>query len=60
MSELEIVSEKLNSVSIVENGNKDDYWGFPLHEAFRMAVKFFKGWLRFYCGITCLILEFIC
>lgn len=43
MDELEVVTEKLDKVSVVENGKSDDYWGFSLHEAFRMAIKFYKG-----------------
>ena len=43
MAEVEVISEKLSNSTIVENGKPDDYWGFPLHEAFRMAIKFYKG-----------------
>jgi len=43
MAEVEVISEKLNNSTIVENGKPDDYWGFSLHEAFRMAIKFYKG-----------------
>uniref|UniRef100_H2ZCX0 ACB domain-containing protein n=1 Tax=Ciona savignyi TaxID=51511 RepID=H2ZCX0_CIOSA len=41
MAEVESVTEKLNDVSISANG-QDEYWGFQLFEAFKMAIKFYK------------------
>nr|XP_002130733.2 Golgi resident protein GCP60 [Ciona intestinalis] len=41
MAEVESVTEKLNQVAVVTNG-KDDFWGFPLFEAYKMAIKFYK------------------
>ncbi|XP_076816028.1 Golgi resident protein GCP60-like [Clavelina lepadiformis] len=41
MADVEKVTETLVNTSI-ENGKLDDFWGFSLHEAFRMAIKFYK------------------
>ena len=46
-AEVEAVAGKLKETKIVENGKSDDYWGFSLHEAFKMAIKFYKGAIIF-------------
>jgi len=44
MADVEAVANKLGDVSIVTNGDKaDTYWGFSLHETYKMAITFYRG-----------------
>lgn len=31
--------------SLIQEENDERYWGFSLHETYKMAIKFYKGWI---------------
>lgn len=42
--EVEKLSDELqNAVAINPEEKCNDYWGFSLHEVYKMAIKFYRG-----------------